>query len=72
MIDQAAFDRCYEDVKAGRSNFNICQTIFGPSEQTTFTDSILVETAAFVKRGTAANLISGEEETRLLENWHTR
>lgn len=69
-VDQAEFDRCYEDFKTGRFRFEVEETTFDPAAYKVFLDSIEEETKEFVARRNAANLVSGEEETGLLEVWH--
>jgi hypothetical protein len=69
-VDQAEFDRCYEDFKTGRFCFEVEETTFDPAAYKVFLDSIEQETKEFVARRNAANLVSGDEETRLLEAWH--
>ena len=69
-VDQAGFDRCYEDFKTGRFHFQVEETSFDPAAYKVFLDSIADETRAFIVKRNAANLASGEEETRLLKRWH--
>lgn len=69
-VDQAGFDRCYEEFKTGRFEFEVEETEFDPAAYKLFLDSIAEETQEFVLKRNAANMASGEDETRLLEQWH--
>ena len=71
-VNQSEFDQCFEDFKTGRFNFDIRETTFDPAEYKRFTESIADETAEYVRKRTLANLASGEEESRLLADWHER
>jgi urea carboxylase len=71
-VDQSGFDQCFEDFKTGRFNFDIRETTFDPAEYKRFIRSIAGETAEYERKRRLANLASGEEESRLLAEWHER
>jgi urea carboxylase len=68
-VDQAEFDKCYEDFKTGRFVFEVEETKFDPLAYKQFLDSIASETREFVKRRNAAGKLCGQEENRLLKDW---
>ncbi len=71
-VDQAEFDKCYEDFKTGRFVFEVEETIFDPQAYKKFLDSIASETEDFVKRRNAAGALCGQEENLLLKDWHAK
>jgi hypothetical protein len=71
-VDQAEFDKCYEDFKTGRFAFEVKETTFDPLAYKSFLDSIASETQEFVQRRNECVKKSGEEENRLLAEWRAK
>lgn len=71
-VDQAGFDKCYEDFKTGRFQFEVEETMFDPATHQAFLDSIQPETQQFMIERNAAGKAEGERENILLQEWRDR
>ncbi|KAJ9102817.1 hypothetical protein QFC20_004924 [Naganishia adeliensis] len=71
-VDQAGFDKCYEDFKTGRFEFEVEETMFDPAAHQKFLDSIRDETEKFMVERNAAGKAEGERENGLLQEWRDR
>ncbi|WWD21796.1 urea carboxylase [Kwoniella shandongensis] len=67
--DQEAFDKCYEEFKTGRFNFEFEETTFDPSSYAKFLEGIKDETEAFIKKRNEAGQRATQEENRLVHAW---
>lgn len=68
-VDQAEFDRLYDQYKSGRHHFEVEETFFDPAAHAEFLKSIETEAADFVVRRNAAGQAVTQEECRLLQAW---
>jgi hypothetical protein len=68
-VDQAGFDKCYEEFKTGRWRFEIEETIFDPVAYGGFLESIKDETESFLKGRLEASAAVTAEENLLLKAW---
>lgn len=71
-VDQAEFDKCYEDFKTGRFHFEMEETMFDPAAHKEFLASIEEETKSFTIGRNAAGKAEGERENGLLHEWRER
>ncbi|KAJ9115549.1 hypothetical protein QFC24_006959 [Naganishia onofrii] len=71
-VDQAEFDKCFEDFKTGRFHFEVEHTTFDPAAHKMFLQSIEEETKEFMVKRNAAGKAEGERENELLAEWRER
>lgn len=71
-VDQAEFDKCFEDFKTGRFHFEVEHTTFNPAAHKMFLQSIEEETKEFMVKRNAAGKAEGERENELLAEWRER
>jgi len=68
-VDQAEFDRLYDQYKSGRYHFVVEETFFDPEAHAQFLKLIEAEAAEFVTRRNEAGQAVTQEERRLLQAW---
>jgi biotin carboxyl carrier protein len=68
-VDQAEFERIYDQYKAGRYEFEVEDTFFDPTSYEEFLQSIRQEAEDFVAKRDAAGKAVTQEERLLLEAW---
>ncbi|KAJ9104963.1 hypothetical protein QFC19_003760 [Naganishia cerealis] len=71
-VDQAGFDKCYEEFKTGRFHFEVQHTTFDPAAHKVFLQSIEEETKKFTIKRNAAGKAEGERENALLSAWREK